>query len=55
MLLAHQAGWPATAMIRFYEKLAGATAPAFFDWEYPPAAERVKMARILSIEFRGDH
>jgi hypothetical protein len=51
MILAHNAGWPATSMVSFYTKLAVADTPTLLSWAYPSAASRLNMAQILRITF----
>jgi predicted Zn-dependent protease len=51
MILAHRAGWPAHAMIRFYEKLAAAETPAESFSGHPLAQSRVGMAKGMAMLF----
>jgi predicted Zn-dependent protease len=45
MVIAHRAGWPSTAMLRFYRKLAADGEPAPLIASHPSAASRVSMAK----------
>jgi predicted Zn-dependent protease len=49
MILAHDAGWPTTNMVSFYNKLAATDAPTVLSWTYPSAASRLNMAQILGV------
>lgn len=48
MLLAHRAGWPAQAMLRFYEKLQASEQPSALSMSHPDAAARVSMAKGMA-------
>ncbi|WP_342118810.1 M48 family metalloprotease [Pseudoduganella sp. OTU4001] len=48
MLIAHQAGWPCAAMLRFYAKLASdSTAPSLLA-SHPAAVSRLNLAKGMS-------
>ncbi len=51
MIIAHNAGWPASSMVSFYRKIASTDAPTMLSWAYPPATSRLNMAQILAIIF----
>ncbi|MBC7499782.1 MAG: M48 family metalloprotease [Herminiimonas sp.] len=51
MVLAHQAGWPAAGMERFYRKLADADAPSMMSSSHPPPASRLSMAKGMALLF----
>ncbi|MBA5605712.1 M48 family metalloprotease [Duganella sp. FT3S] len=48
MVLAHRAGWPPSAMVRFYGKLA-AQEPAALVADHPAAASRLSMAKGMAV------
>ena len=45
MVLAHDAGWPAPAMLRFYRKLAGVSGAPVVTGAYPMPDARISMAK----------
>lgn len=47
MLLAHHAGWPGAAMLRFYDKLAADAAPSFLA-SHPSGATRLSLAKGMT-------
>lgn len=51
MVLTHKAGWPAAAMVGFYNKLAATEVPSAMSASHPPAASRLSMAKGLKILF----
>lgn len=51
MSLAHKAGWPAAAMVRFYQKLAAAESPAESFSGHPRAYSRISMAKGMAMLF----
>jgi predicted Zn-dependent protease len=48
MVLAHRAGWPATAMVGFYRKLAAEEQGALIAGAYPATASRLSMAKGMA-------
>ena len=48
MDLAHRAGWPASGMVSFYEKLAARESPGTFNSSHPAASARVAMAKAMA-------
>lgn len=48
MVLAHRAGWPVTAMISFYEKLAATDVASLLAGGHPALASRVSMAKGMA-------
>ena len=48
MDLAHRGGWPASAIVSFYEKLAANELPGTFNSSHPGAAARLEMARAMA-------
>ncbi|MES2257898.1 MAG: M48 family metallopeptidase [Pseudomonadota bacterium] len=48
MVLAHRAGWPAAAMLRFYRKLAQAEQGRALASTHPAPASRVSMAKGMA-------
>lgn len=48
MILAHRAGWPTHAIVRFYEKLAANEKPSALSFSHPPAASRLSMAKGMA-------
>lgn len=53
MVLAYRAGWPPSAMVSFYGKLA-AQEPAALIADHPPAASRLSMARGMALLLGAD-
>ncbi|MGO4379304.1 M48 family metalloprotease [Pseudoduganella sp. RAF53_2] len=53
MIIAHRAGWPPTAMLRFYRKLASDTDAAPLLASHPDAAARISMAKGMLRLFGG--
>lgn len=51
MVLAHDAGWPAAAMVSLYRKLAAADAPSALAGSHPPASSRLSMAKGMALLF----
>jgi len=45
MGLAYRAGWPATSLVSFYDKLAAQEGPGTFNSSHPSAQSRAAMAR----------
>lgn len=54
MILAHRAGWPAAAMVRFYRKLGAAEQVTLLSDSYPAAATRLSMAKGMARLFDAD-
>jgi len=50
MRLAYRAGWPASSLASFYEKLAAQEIPGTFNSSHPSAASRVTWARAMARE-----
>ncbi len=50
MRLAYRAGWPASSLVSFYEKLAAQETPGTFNSSHPSAASRVAFARAMAEE-----
>ena len=48
MRLAYRAGWPASSLVSFYEKLAAQEPPGTFNSSHPTAALRVEAARAMA-------
>lgn len=48
MDLAHRAGWPASRLVGFYDKLAAMQAPGTLSSSHPSAAARVAAAKALA-------
>jgi len=48
MILAHRAGWPAAAMVRFYRKLGATEQATLLSDGYPAAATRLSMAKGMA-------
>lgn len=53
MVLAHRAGWPSAAMVRFYGKLAAHEQAALIG-DHPAAASRLSMARGMALLLGSD-
>jgi len=53
MILAHRAGWPAEAMVRFYRKLGTVEQSTLLSNAYPAAASRLSMARGMARLFNA--
>jgi len=53
MIIAHRAGWPPTAMLRFYRKLASDTDASPLLASHPDAAARISMAKGMLRLFGG--
>lgn len=51
MILAPKAGWPASAMVSFYHKLAAVELPSALSDSHPQASARLGMAKALAILF----
>jgi predicted Zn-dependent protease len=54
MMLAHRAGWPASSMVHFYEKLVAIERPSAMAWSHPEAASRLSMAKGMAKLFNGN-
>jgi predicted Zn-dependent protease len=48
-VLAVRSGWPASAIVSFYGKLAEHDQPGVFSWSHPSAASRLSVVRALAI------
>lgn len=48
MGLAYRAGWPATSLVSFYDKLAAQEGPGAFNSSHPSAQSRAAMARAMA-------
>ncbi|HEX7605467.1 MAG TPA: M48 family metalloprotease [Usitatibacter sp.] len=48
MGLAYRAGWPATSLVSFYDKLAAQEGPGTFNSSHPSAQSRAAMARAMA-------
>ena len=48
MRLAYRAGWPASSLVSFYEKLSAEESPGTFNSSHPSAASRAVTARVLA-------
>jgi predicted Zn-dependent protease len=53
MILAHRAGWPAAAMVRFYRKLGATEQATLLSNGYPAAATRLSMAKGMARLFEA--
>jgi len=51
MVLAHRAGWPASAMVGFYRKLLVNEHPSALSGSHPSAASRLSMAKGMALLF----
>jgi predicted Zn-dependent protease len=51
MVLAHHAGWPASGMVSFYQKLAAIDAASILVGSHPTASSRVSMAKGMALLF----
>jgi predicted Zn-dependent protease len=49
MVLVRQSGWPASAMVGFYQKLAMMDAPSVMASSHPTVASRVSMAKGMAL------
>ncbi|NRR33669.1 M48 family metalloprotease [Oxalobacteraceae bacterium] len=49
MVLAHRAGWPASAMVSFYRKLAEHEQASVLSGSHPAAASRLSMAKGMAL------
>lgn len=49
MVLAHRAGWPASAMVSFYRKLAEQERASVLSGGHPAAASRLSMAKGMAL------
>ena len=52
MDLAHRAGWPASGMVSFYEKIAAMESPGTFNSSHPAAAARAAMAKDIAARWK---
>ena len=52
MTIAHRAGWPASAMVRFYQKLLVIENPSAISRSHPSASSRLSMAKGLARLFK---
>lgn len=50
MRLAYRAGWPASSLVGFYDKLAAEEAPGTFNSSHPSARSRADMARDMALK-----
>ncbi|MGZ5650589.1 MAG: M48 family metalloprotease [Usitatibacter sp.] len=48
MRVAYRAGWPASSLVSFYDKLAAQEAPGTFNSSHPSATSRAAMARAMA-------
>jgi len=51
MVLAHRAGWPSSAMVSFYRKLAATEQASLMAADHPSAASRLSMAKGMALLF----
>lgn len=51
MVLAHDAGWPASDMLRFYQKLSRQDNASVLSGSHPSAASRLSMAKGMALLF----
>ena len=54
MMLAHRAGWPAAAMVRFYRKLGAVEQASLLSDGHPAAATRLSMAKGMERLFGAE-
>ena len=52
MVLAHRAGWPSSAMVSFYRKLADGDRDSVLAGAYPAGASRLSMAKGMALLFQ---